>query len=74
MIRGDDVFKRVVHAIFMATTWFLWKHRNAIVFERVQPSSMHVVCEVRAMASLWLKVRSRNGGGMTLNNFPYDPG
>lgn len=52
-LRGDEDFKKAMHAVNLETTWSLWKHRYSIIFEREHPSSMKVVCEVMALASLW---------------------
>lgn len=73
VLRGDENFKKAVHAVFMVTTWAIWKHRNAIFFEGQAPSSKRVLCEIKVTTSLWLNVRSRYRGALVLNNFPYDP-
>lgn len=48
VLRGDAVFKKAIHVVFMATTWSLWKHTNAnIIFEGVQPpSSNSQMCDI----------------------------
>lgn len=73
LLRGDAEFKKTVNAIFMATTWSLWKHRNAVIFKHVNPSVGKVICEIVAVSSLWLKARSKRAGPISLLNFPFEP-
>lgn len=58
-LNKDEVFKKVVHMLFMATSWSLWKHRNKVMFEGAMPSANWVIYEAKVAASMWLKTMGR---------------
>jgi hypothetical protein len=33
--------------------WFLWRHRNDIIFEGANPASLTVICKILTEAELW---------------------
>lgn len=72
-VRGDDNFKKMVHAIFMATTLSILRHKNDILFNRACPLENKVTCKITALTSIWLKTWSKNKGTLVLKNFSFDP-
>ncbi|XP_021974524.1 uncharacterized protein LOC110869590 [Helianthus annuus] len=52
--------KKVLNAIFLVTVWCIWKARNEAMFNSVQPSVTKILDEVKSMAFLWIKNRSRD--------------
>jgi hypothetical protein len=43
----------------MLTAWWIWKHRNAAIFENARPSVMSVFNDIAADARLWAYERAR---------------
>ncbi|XP_022007790.1 uncharacterized protein LOC110907064 [Helianthus annuus] len=50
---------KAVHAIVLVTFWCLWKMRNESVHRQGVPNVTRIVDEVKAMAFLWVKNRSK---------------
>lgn len=46
-----QIWKALPIAIF----WFVWKHRNEVIFNKVQPN-FEVLCEIiKVRVALWMK-------------------
>lgn len=70
---GDKELKKVVRVLFMVNTWYIWKHRNQVLFKKTTPSVTGVLLDdVLALATVWLSTRSRRGGDEILRNMPHD--
>ncbi|KAJ0845937.1 putative RNA-directed DNA polymerase [Helianthus annuus] len=50
---------KAVHAIVLVTFWSLWKMRNESVYGQGVPNVTRIVDEIKAMAFLWVKNRSK---------------
>ncbi|KAJ0937689.1 putative reverse transcriptase zinc-binding domain-containing protein [Helianthus annuus] len=51
--------KKALHAVVLVTFWSLWKMRNEVVFRQASPCTTKILDEIKAMAFLWVKHRSR---------------
>ncbi|XP_021997739.1 uncharacterized protein LOC110894818 [Helianthus annuus] len=51
--------KKVLHAVILVTMWSLWKLRNETVFSQSNPNTTKILDEIKAMAFLWVKNRSK---------------
>ncbi|XP_022024524.1 uncharacterized protein LOC110924846 [Helianthus annuus] len=51
--------KKVIHAIVLVVLWCIWKTRNDIVFRNVVPNYARTLDEIKSMAFLWIKNRSK---------------
>jgi hypothetical protein len=43
----------------MLTAWWIWKHRNAVVFNNERPSVTALVDTIKAEARLWATAGAR---------------
>ncbi|XP_021975560.1 uncharacterized protein LOC110870691 [Helianthus annuus] len=50
---------KALYAIILVTFWSIWKSRNELVFKQKEPSLAKSLDEVKAMAFLWVKNRSK---------------
>ncbi|KAJ0880137.1 putative RNA-directed DNA polymerase [Helianthus annuus] len=51
--------KKVLHAVILVAMWSLWKIRNESVFRQSVPNTTRTLDEIKAMAFLWVKNRSK---------------
>ncbi|KAJ0716245.1 putative reverse transcriptase zinc-binding domain-containing protein [Helianthus annuus] len=51
--------KKVLHAVILVAMWSLWKLRNESVFRQSVPNTTRTLDEIKAMAFLWVKNRSK---------------
>ncbi|KAJ0442138.1 putative reverse transcriptase zinc-binding domain-containing protein [Helianthus annuus] len=51
--------RKAIHAIVLVTFWGIWKSRNEVIFRQGSPSIVKVLEEIKAMAFLWVKNRSK---------------
>ncbi|XP_021996413.1 uncharacterized protein LOC110893637 [Helianthus annuus] len=51
--------RKALHAVILVSIWSLWKLRNEAVFRQVNPSTTKVLDEIKAVAYLWVKNRSK---------------
>ncbi|XP_021995756.1 uncharacterized protein LOC110892933 [Helianthus annuus] len=56
---GSRKMRKALHAVALVTFWSLWKSRNEAVFGQIVPNSTKLLEEIKAMAYLWVKNRSR---------------
>ncbi|KAJ0490856.1 putative RNA-directed DNA polymerase [Helianthus annuus] len=52
--------KKVLHAVILVAIWSIWKSRNEAVFQQKSPNMTKTLDEIKAMAYLWVKNRSRS--------------
>lgn len=71
-LRGDKDCNKAIHLLFMATTWKLWKHRNAIIFKQASPKK-GAICDIKVATSQWMKIRIGSRGLMCLTIFSLIP-
>ena len=57
--------RRGLATIAGLTAWSLWRHRNAIIFDKVAPSSAAVTIAIKDEARSWAAAGDR---GMTTHN------
>lgn len=43
----------------MLTAWWIWKHRNAIIFDNANPSVTALLDTIKAEARLWATAGAR---------------
>ncbi|XP_021986989.1 uncharacterized protein LOC110883581 [Helianthus annuus] len=51
--------KKALHAVVLVTFWSLWKMRNETVFRQASPCTTKILDEIKALAYLWVKNRSK---------------
>ncbi|KAJ0480923.1 putative reverse transcriptase zinc-binding domain-containing protein [Helianthus annuus] len=51
--------KKAILAIILVAFWCIWKTRNEIVFRQVVPNFARTLDEIKSMAFLWIKNRSK---------------
>ncbi|XP_035837150.1 uncharacterized protein LOC118485040 [Helianthus annuus] len=51
--------KKAIHAIVLVTFWGIWRMRNEVTFRQGSPNTVKVLEEIKAMAYLWVKNRSK---------------
>ncbi|XP_022012472.1 uncharacterized protein LOC110912080 [Helianthus annuus] len=51
--------RKAVHAVILVTFWSLGKMRNESVFKQAIPNITKILDEIKAMAYLWVKNRSK---------------
>ncbi|KAM0009544.1 putative reverse transcriptase zinc-binding domain-containing protein [Helianthus debilis subsp. tardiflorus] len=52
--------QKIIHAVFLATLWYLWKNRNNIVFHERTTSTNKLVEEIKEETFEWMRQRSKN--------------
>ncbi|XP_021995963.1 uncharacterized protein LOC110893153 [Helianthus annuus] len=52
--------RKVLHAVILVAIWSIWKSRNEAVFQQKSPNMTKTLDEIKAMAYLWVKNRSRS--------------
>ncbi|PNT71768.1 hypothetical protein BRADI_2g35255v3 [Brachypodium distachyon] len=45
--------RRNLHTAVRLVCWCIWKHRNAVVFDRVTPSATHIIREIGREGDAW---------------------
>jgi hypothetical protein len=48
--------KKGFNSLVVLIAWWLWKHRNACVFERASPSTREIMQDISEEARLWCLV------------------
>jgi hypothetical protein len=48
------MLRRGTSLLIMLTTWWIWRHCNAAVFENVQPSVASLLDTIKAEARSWV--------------------
>jgi hypothetical protein len=43
----------------MLTAWWIWKHRNAVIFDNAQPSVPSLFSDIRTEARQWADAGAR---------------
>ncbi|XP_021995860.1 uncharacterized protein LOC110893046 [Helianthus annuus] len=56
---GSRKKKKAIHAVVLVTFWSIWKMRNDAVFRQRIPNAMKMLDEIKSMAYLWVKNRSK---------------
>ncbi|XP_021985129.1 uncharacterized protein LOC110881061 [Helianthus annuus] len=56
---GTSKRRKVLHAVILVAIWSLWKLRNEVVFRNMIPNTTKTLDEIKAMAYLWIKSRSK---------------
>ncbi|KAJ0510483.1 putative reverse transcriptase zinc-binding domain-containing protein [Helianthus annuus] len=51
--------RKAIHAIILVAFWSIWKMRNDVVFRQAVPNSTRTLDEIKSMAFLWVKNRSK---------------
>ncbi|KAJ0471319.1 putative RNA-directed DNA polymerase [Helianthus annuus] len=51
--------RKVIHAVVLVAFWCLWKTRNDVVFRNGIPNFTRTLDEIKSMAFLWIKNRSK---------------
>ncbi|KQK21326.1 hypothetical protein BRADI_1g60212v3, partial [Brachypodium distachyon] len=51
-------------SIIMLTAWWIWKHRNAAVFDNVTPSIASLTGSIKADARLWARAGATGLGAL----------
>ncbi|XP_022039937.1 uncharacterized protein LOC110942467 [Helianthus annuus] len=51
--------KKVIHAVILVAFWSIWKIRNDVVFRQAVPNFTRTLDEIKSMAYLWIKNRSK---------------
>jgi hypothetical protein len=51
--------RKGISSIIMLTAWWIWKHRNAAVFDNAQPSVTSLFGDIKAEARLWADTGAR---------------
>jgi hypothetical protein len=49
----DKDLRKGFNTLVILVTWILWKHRNACVFDSVQPQAQAVLSQVAAEGHMW---------------------
>ncbi|XP_022040014.1 uncharacterized protein LOC110942548 [Helianthus annuus] len=58
---GSSKKRKAVHAIVLVALWCIWKLRNEIVFRQGVPNYTNTLDDIKSMAYLWIKNRSKMG-------------
>ncbi|XP_022018936.1 uncharacterized protein LOC110918968 [Helianthus annuus] len=56
---GSRKRKKTLYAIILVAIWSIWKMRNEVTFGQAIPNTTKVLDEVKSMAFLWVKNRSK---------------
>ncbi|XP_022007604.1 uncharacterized protein LOC110906841 [Helianthus annuus] len=56
---GSAKMKKALHAVTLVTIWSIWKTRNDAVFHQKAPNWVKNLDEIKALAYLWVKNRSK---------------
>ncbi|MFS7976006.1 hypothetical protein Hanom_Chr10g00887441 [Helianthus anomalus] len=56
---GSRKRKKALYAVILVGFWCIWKTRNEAVFGQGSPSITKVLDEVKSLAYLWVKNRSK---------------
>jgi hypothetical protein len=54
------VLRKGLDSITLLTPWLIWKHRNACVFDRSQPSIFGLVDDIMEEALQWAKAGAKD--------------
>ncbi|XP_022020167.1 uncharacterized protein LOC110920252 [Helianthus annuus] len=50
---------KALYAVILVTLWNIWKSRNEAVFQQKIPNTTKILDEIKALAYLWVKNRSK---------------
>jgi hypothetical protein len=42
-----------LNSLISLALWYMWKHRNACVFDRISPSVPRIILDINSEAALW---------------------
>ncbi|XP_021971852.1 uncharacterized protein LOC110867012 [Helianthus annuus] len=56
---GSRKRKKAIQVIIQIVIWCIWKTRNEVIFNSIQPNVVKVLEEVKSLGYLWVKNRSR---------------
>jgi len=56
----SKVRQSIMHLIWYATAWEIWKERNSRVFNGKHCSTYQIVDKIKSLYFLWLKSKSHN--------------
>ncbi|KAF5810041.1 putative RNA-directed DNA polymerase [Helianthus annuus] len=56
---GSEKKRKALHAVVLVAIWNIWKTRNDVLFRHSNPNVVKVLDEIKAMAYLWIKNRSK---------------
>ncbi|XP_022027924.1 uncharacterized protein LOC110929112 isoform X1 [Helianthus annuus] len=56
---GSRKKRKAIHAIVLVVIWCIWRMRNEIVFNHLQPEFIKVLEEAKSLSYLWIKNRSK---------------
>ncbi|XP_021980533.1 uncharacterized protein LOC110876677 [Helianthus annuus] len=51
--------RKALHAVILVAFWCIWKQRNEVIFRQVAPNCTKLLDEIKSMAYLWVKNRSK---------------
>ncbi|XP_022027114.1 uncharacterized protein LOC110928407 [Helianthus annuus] len=57
--RSSSRESKAIHAVILVTFWSIWKVRNEVVFNQAVPNVVKSLDEIKSMAYLWVKSRSK---------------
>ncbi|MFS7949501.1 putative reverse transcriptase zinc-binding domain-containing protein [Helianthus anomalus] len=56
---GSEKKWKAIHAVVLVAIWNIWKSRNDALFRQLTPNWVKMLDEIKAMAYLWIKSRSK---------------
>ncbi|KAJ0757712.1 putative RNA-directed DNA polymerase [Helianthus annuus] len=57
--RASSRMGKAIHAVVLVAFWSIWKMRNEVVFKQAVPNVAKSLDEIKSMAFLWVKSRSK---------------
>jgi hypothetical protein len=64
---------RVSRLIWLATTWSIWKLRNNVIFNGVNPDAFNLVNNIKTISWLWFSGRFGRKANVSFLNWCIDP-
>jgi hypothetical protein len=64
---------RVSRLIWLATTWSIWKLRNDVIFNGVNPDAFNLVNNIKTISWLWFSGRFGRKANVSFLNWCIDP-
>jgi hypothetical protein len=64
---------RVSRLIWLATTWYIWKLRNDVIFNGVIPDASNLVNNIKTISWLWFSGRFGRKANVSFLNWCIDP-
>ncbi|KAL8493193.1 hypothetical protein ACS0TY_024418 [Phlomoides rotata] len=61
-ILGGHTNKRIAYSLWVGRIWLIWKIRNDLIFNNINPSVEKAVGEIKARLWSWLSIRKTDWG------------